>query len=172
MLSYILCSHVGTQEPQIDTPAKPFILVLKQPPCLFGTLSINTLCLPACLNAYLPSVWLLSLQGCKVKYELDKETGLLYVDRVLASSMVYPHNYGFIPQTLCEDNDPLDVLVVMQSQVGWAGVFGVWGLVGAGGFDLIVVVVFCGPGATARLVGGWAGLAIGLGTWKGWSSCL
>lgn len=56
-------------------------------------------------------------QGCKVKYELDKDTGLLYVDRVLASSILYPHNYGFIPQTLCEDNDPLDVLVVMQSQV-------------------------------------------------------
>lgn len=55
--------------------------------------------------------------GCKVKYELDKDTGMLYVDRVLASSILYPHNYGFIPQTLCEDNDPLDVLVVMQSQV-------------------------------------------------------
>ncbi|KAF8060055.1 ppa2 [Scenedesmus sp. PABB004] len=54
--------------------------------------------------------------GSKVKYELDKETGMLYVDRVLASSVRYPHNYGFIPQTLCEDNDPLDVLVVMQSQ--------------------------------------------------------
>jgi hypothetical protein len=52
-----------------------------------------------------------------VKYELDKETGLLYVDRILASSIQYPHNYGFIPQTLCEDNDPLDVLVIMQSQV-------------------------------------------------------
>lgn len=57
-------------------------------------------------------------QGSKVKYELDKETGLLYVDRVLASSVRYPHNYGFIPQTLCEDNDPLDVLVLMQCQVG------------------------------------------------------
>jgi hypothetical protein len=57
------------------------------------------------------------LQGSKVKYELDKETGLLYVDRILASSIQYPHNYGFIPQTLCEDNDPLDVLVIMQSQV-------------------------------------------------------
>ncbi|KAI8476121.1 MAG: inorganic pyrophosphatase [Monoraphidium minutum] len=55
--------------------------------------------------------------GSKVKYELDKETGLLYVDRVLASSVRYPHNYGFIPQTLCEDNDPLDVLVLMQCQV-------------------------------------------------------
>jgi inorganic pyrophosphatase len=37
-----------------------------------------------------------------VKYELDKDTGMLYVDRVLASSVRYPHNYGFIPQTLCE----------------------------------------------------------------------
>jgi hypothetical protein len=53
-------------------------------------------------------------QYCKVKYELDKETGLLYVDRVLYSSVVYPHNYGFVPQTLCEDHDPLDVLVLMQ----------------------------------------------------------
>jgi len=44
------------------------------------------------------------------------------VDRVLASSVRYPHNYGFIPQTLCEDNDPLDVLVLMQCQVGgWGG---------------------------------------------------
>ncbi|KAA6418088.1 MAG: soluble inorganic pyrophosphatase [Trebouxia sp. A1-2] len=46
-------------------------------------------------------------KGSKVKYELDKETGMLYIDRVLYSSVVYPHNYGFIPQTLCEDNDPL-----------------------------------------------------------------
>ena len=53
-------------------------------------------------------------RGSKVKYELDKTTGLLYVDRILYSSVVYPHNYGFIPQTLCEDNDPLDVLVLMQ----------------------------------------------------------
>ena len=54
-------------------------------------------------------------RGSKVKYELDKATGLLYVDRILYSSVVYPHNYGFIPQTLCEDNDPLDVLVLMQA---------------------------------------------------------
>lgn len=57
-------------------------------------------------------------RGSKVKYELDKATGLLYVDRILYSSVVYPHNYGFIPQTLCEDNDPLDVLVLMQVQSG------------------------------------------------------
>lgn len=53
-------------------------------------------------------------RGSKVKYELDKDTGLLYVDRILYSSVVYPHNYGFIPKTLCEDGDPLDVLVLMQ----------------------------------------------------------
>jgi len=83
-------------------------------------------------------------RGSKVKYELDKKTGLIkvkqcclpqsliaklyfllvlifpvfhfnmQVDRVLYSSVVYPHNYGFIPRTLCEDSDPLDVLVIMQ----------------------------------------------------------
>lgn len=51
-------------------------------------------------------------KGSKVKYELDKETGLLCVDRILHSSMVYPANYGFIPQTYCGDGDPLDVLVL------------------------------------------------------------
>ncbi|CAL9099451.1 unnamed protein product, partial [Musa textilis] len=56
-------------------------------------------------------------KGSKVKYELDKKTGLIKVDRVLYSSVVYPHNYGFIPRTLCEDNDPLDVLVIMQEPV-------------------------------------------------------
>ena len=44
-------------------------------------------------------------------------TGLLYVDRILYSSVIYPSNYGFIPKTLCEDNDPLDVLVLMQEPV-------------------------------------------------------
>ena len=47
-----------------------------------------------------------------VKYELDKKTGLLAVDRFLSTSMVYPANYGLIPGTLCGDGDPLDVLVV------------------------------------------------------------
>ncbi|KAG2282338.1 hypothetical protein Bca52824_053558 [Brassica carinata] len=56
-------------------------------------------------------------KGSKVKYELDKKTGLIKVDRILYSSVVYPHNYGFIPRTLCEDNDPLDVLVIMQEPV-------------------------------------------------------
>ncbi|XP_042025026.1 soluble inorganic pyrophosphatase 1-like isoform X1 [Salvia splendens] len=56
-------------------------------------------------------------KGSKVKYELDKKTGLIKVDRILYSSVVYPHNYGFIPRTLCEDNDPMDVLVIMQEPV-------------------------------------------------------
>jgi inorganic pyrophosphatase len=56
-------------------------------------------------------------KGSKVKYELDKKSGLIKVDRILYSSVVYPHNYGFIPRTLCEDNDPIDVLVIMQEPV-------------------------------------------------------
>lgn len=50
----------------------------------------------------------------RAKYELDKETGMLKLDRVLYSSMYYPANYGFIPQTYCDDNDPLDILVLSQ----------------------------------------------------------
>src|SRR5260370_13811459 len=52
-----------------------------------------------------------------VKYELDKETGLLRLDRILYSAVYYPANYGFIPQTLAEDDDPLDVLVLCQEPV-------------------------------------------------------
>jgi inorganic pyrophosphatase len=55
--------------------------------------------------------------GSNVKYELDKPTGLLRVDRVIHSAVFYPANYGFIPQTYAEDNDPLDVLVLCQEPV-------------------------------------------------------
>jgi len=55
--------------------------------------------------------------GSNVKYELDKETGLLKVDRIIHSAVFYPANYGFIPQTYAEDNDPLDVLVLCQEPV-------------------------------------------------------
>lgn len=48
----------------------------------------------------------------KAKYELDKETGLIKLDRVLFSAVHYPANYGFIPQTYCDDKDPLDILVL------------------------------------------------------------
>lgn len=53
----------------------------------------------------------------KVKYELDKETGLLRLDRILFSAVHYPSNYGFIPQTYCLDNDPLDILVICSAKV-------------------------------------------------------
>lgn len=53
-------------------------------------------------------------KGSKAKYELDKKSGLIRMDRVLFSSVHYPANYGFIPQTYCEDHDPLDVLVLGQ----------------------------------------------------------
>src|SRR3954468_5995882 len=53
-------------------------------------------------------------KGTRAKYELDKESGLLILDRVLYSSVYYPANYGFVPQTYCDDNDPLDILVLSQ----------------------------------------------------------
>lgn len=56
-------------------------------------------------------------KGSKVKYELDKPTGQLKVDRILYSSVIYPANYGFIPRSFCEDGDPLDVLVLGQEPV-------------------------------------------------------
>ncbi|MEM6780812.1 MAG: inorganic diphosphatase [Pseudomonadota bacterium] len=55
--------------------------------------------------------------GDPVKYELDKETGLMVVDRFLHTAMYYPGNYGFIPQTLSDDGDPVDILVVGRTPV-------------------------------------------------------
>ncbi len=56
-------------------------------------------------------------KGCKNKYEMDKETGLLRLDRVLYTSTHYPANYGFIPRTYADDKDPLDVLVLCQENI-------------------------------------------------------
>jgi inorganic pyrophosphatase len=56
-------------------------------------------------------------KGSRAKYELDKESGMLRLDRVLYSSVYYPHNYGFIPQSYGDDNDPLDILVLSQIDV-------------------------------------------------------
>lgn len=53
----------------------------------------------------------------RAKYELDKDSGLLKLDRVLFSSVHYPHNYGFIPQTYCDDKDPLDIIVICSLAV-------------------------------------------------------
>ncbi len=56
-------------------------------------------------------------KGSKNKYELDKTTGLLRLDRVLYTSTHYPANYGFIPRTFAEDDDPLDVLVICAESI-------------------------------------------------------
>jgi inorganic pyrophosphatase len=56
-------------------------------------------------------------KGSKGKYELDKESGMLMLDRVLYTPMTYPANYGFIPRTYCDDKDPLDALVLCQVDI-------------------------------------------------------
>src|SRR5262249_11677336 len=68
------------------------------------------------LDDYFP-VYIEIPKGSKIKYELDKETGLLRVDRILYSAVHYPANYGFVPRTLSEDGDALDVLVLGQEEV-------------------------------------------------------
>lgn len=56
-------------------------------------------------------------QGSSVKYELDKQKNQLVVDRFLYTAMFYPFNYGYVPETLAEDNDPIDIIVVSSSSV-------------------------------------------------------
>lgn len=77
---------------------------------------LHDVALPIDLKAFFPAVIEIP-QGSKFKYEIDKESGLLMLDRVLYSSVHYPHNYGFIPRTHAGDGDPLDVLVLMQGAV-------------------------------------------------------
>lgn len=72
--------------------------------------------LPEDLAAWLPSVIEIP-RNSHLKYEVDKPTGLLRLDRVLYSAVHYPANYGFIPRTLGDDEDPLDILVLMQEPV-------------------------------------------------------
>jgi inorganic pyrophosphatase len=85
-------------------------------------------------------------RGSRAKYELDKESGLLKLDRVLYSSVHYPANYGFIPRTLGDDHDPLDILVLSQVEVEplcivRARVIGVMRMVDSGeGDDKILAV--------------------------------
>lgn len=71
---------------------------------------------PADLAAFVPAIVEIP-RGSKLKYEIDKKTGLLMLDRVLYSSAHYPANYGFIPRTHADDGDPLDILVLMQEPV-------------------------------------------------------
>ena len=56
-------------------------------------------------------------KNVRAKYELDKESGMLILDRVLFASINYPANYGFIPRTYCDDDDPLDILVISQIDI-------------------------------------------------------
>lgn len=56
-------------------------------------------------------------KGSRAKYEVCKESGMLILDRVLYSSVYYPANYGFVPQTFCDDNDPLDILILSQIDI-------------------------------------------------------
>jgi|SRR5664279_4022498 len=72
--------------------------------------------LPTDLSLWIPSVIEIP-RGSHLKYEVDKPTGMLRLDRVLYSAVHYPANYGFIPRTLGEDHDPLDILVLMQEPV-------------------------------------------------------
>lgn len=82
----------------------------------------------------------------RAKYELDKESGMLILDRVLYSSINYPANYGFIPQTYCDDGDPLDILVLSQIEVVpmclvSARVIGVMGMLDDGEADDKIIAV-------------------------------
>ncbi|MGZ4820818.1 MAG: inorganic diphosphatase [Terriglobales bacterium] len=84
--------------------------------------------------------------GSNVKYELDKASGLIKMDRVLYSAVYYPANYGFIPQTLAEDDDPLDVLVLCQESVApltliAARAIGLMTMVDSGKLDHKVIAV-------------------------------
>src|SRR6476469_6530804 len=86
--------------------------------------------------------------GSSVKYELDKETGMLRLDRILYSAVYYPANYGFIPQTYAEDDDPLDVLVLCQEPVAPltlvnARAIGLMTMVDAGKKDHKILAVAC-----------------------------
>ncbi len=72
--------------------------------------------LPTNLSEPVPAIIEIPM-GSKVKYELDKKSGLLKVDRILFSAVHYPANYGFVPRTFCGDGDPLDILVYCQEPI-------------------------------------------------------
>ena len=85
-------------------------------------------------------------KGCKNKYEVDKDLGIMRVDRVLHSVSTYPHNYGFIPQTFAHDDDPLDVLLLSQilihpSCVAYSKPIGVMQMTDDGKIDSKIIAV-------------------------------
>jgi len=85
-------------------------------------------------------------KNCRAKYELDKDSGMLILDRVLYSSINYPANYGFIPRTFCDDGDPLDILVLSQIEIVpmclvQANVIGVMRMLDGGEMDDKIIAV-------------------------------
>jgi inorganic pyrophosphatase len=82
----------------------------------FAMHPVHDIEVPADLASFVPTVIEIP-RGSRLKYEVDKATGLLRLDRVLYSAVHYPANYGFIPRTHAEDGDPLDILVLMQEPV-------------------------------------------------------
>ncbi len=90
-------------------------------------------------------------KGSRAKYEIDKPSGLLKLDRVLFSAVSYPANYGFIPQSYADDNDPLDILVLSQVEIVprclvTSKVIGVMRMVdGGAGDDKIIAVAAADP---------------------------
>lgn len=87
--------------------------------------------------------------GSQAKYELDKETGMLFLDRVIRGPMHYEANYGFVPRTLCDDNDPLDIVVLSSVDIVPmcslnARVIGAMKMLDEGEGDDKIIAVACG----------------------------
>lgn len=104
---------------------------------------------PADIAAFVPALIEIP-RGSHLKYEVDKPTGLLRLDRVLYSAVHYPANYGFIPRTHADDGDPLDILVLMQEPVEpltivRARPLGGLRMIDRGGDDKIVAVCIDDP---------------------------
>jgi inorganic pyrophosphatase len=88
-------------------------------------------------------------KGSRAKYELDKDSGMIKLDRVLYSSVYYPANYGFIPKTYCDDHDPLDILIICQIDLipmclVEAKVIGVMRMIDGGEADDKIIAVAAG----------------------------
>ena len=104
---------------------------------------------PPDIAAFVPAVIEIP-RGSRLKYEVDKPTGLLRLDRVLYSAVHYPANYGFIPRTHADDGDPLDILVLMQEPVEPLAIvrarpLGGLRMVDKGGDDKIIAVCIDDP---------------------------
>ncbi|MDP3928795.1 MAG: inorganic diphosphatase [Bacteroidota bacterium] len=95
-------------------------------------------------------------KGTRAKYELDKSSGLIKLDRVLFSSVYYPANYGFIPQSYCDDKDPLDILILSQIElvpmcIVSAKVIGVMRMLDNGEADDKIIAVAAGDPSVSHI---------------------